>query len=163
MLNVCSSEFIVIVVVPLQFSKFNLRKDNNIGVSGAKYMSEFLKESSLITSLNMTCVLFMGELRIFGSQDNWFFYFGVSGNNIETLGICQIADALKINASLTSLEIWSDTSSIIDIILKVGLLMCMNVIECNFDGEGVKAIVDALKSNDTLTSLNIGCLWVKNK
>ena len=71
----------------------------------------------------------------------------VLGNQIGVEGIQSIADALKINSYLQSLNI-SCNFRYLDVLMVLGN---------RIGDEGIEAIADALKINYCLQSLNISC------
>ena len=77
----------------------------------------------------------------------------IAGNSIGQLGARGLADALRINTTLTSLHV-SGTLVIISTMFAYVILRAC-ILETNFDVDGVRALADALKTNTTLTLLNV--------
>ena len=83
----------------------NERNDNKIGDSGGCSIGDGLKVNSTLTSLNL-------DWRINDLYDEigWYLYELINnnernGNNIGDTGGCSIGEGLKINSTLTKLDL----------------------------------------------------------
>ncbi len=87
----------------------------------------------------------------------------LGGNQIGAEGARALAEALKINATLTSMDlggnqIGAEGARALAEALKANMtLICMALADNEIGNEGAKALADALSVNTTLLSMNLAC------
>jgi len=77
------------------------------------------------------------------------------GNEISTAGATQVAEGLKMNSTLTSIELSGERITIAEAARMFSIMRVVFKIENDIDDAGATQIAEALKVNTTLTSIDL--------
>ncbi|KAH0461987.1 hypothetical protein IEQ34_009562 [Dendrobium chrysotoxum] len=119
--------------------------NNDIGPKGAFHVANYIKKTKSLLWLN----LYMNDI---GDE---------GGNNIHASGVSEIAQVLKDNSIITTLELGYNpigpdgAKALCEIIKFHGKLETLKLGWCQIGAKGVEYVADALKYNTTLSTLDL--------
>jgi Ran GTPase-activating protein (RanGAP) involved in mRNA processing and transport len=137
---------------------------NRFGDTGAQSLAEGLKVNRTLTTLSLSCMFIQHNSRqlcdvLVCVMSDWG-----SANSIGEAGALALAEALKTNLSLTTLDLSC-------MFIQHNLAQLCNISACvisdtgtgnRFGDDGAQSLAEGLKENRTLTALSLSCMFIQH-